>query len=271
MKEIIIESGHGEIQYWRDLWRYRELLYYLAWRDILVRYKQTVIGMGWAVLRPVMTMFILTYVFGSLADMDSGNVPYSIMVFSGMLPWQFFSNSFSESANSIVANSGMITKVYFPRLVVPASSVITGIIDSAISSSILMFMMAYHQFFPGKNIIFLPIFLIMAFLMAFGSGIWISALMVRYRDLRFMVPFIVQFGLYISPVGYSSSKVNDANRLLYSFNPMVGVIDGVRWSIIGREDLYIPGLYVAAVIVILLNISGLWYFRRSEKVFADIV
>ena len=271
MNDIIIESGRGELQYWRDLWRYRELLYYLAWRDILIRYKQTVVGIGWAVLRPVITMSILTFVFSYLAKMHSGNVPYPIVVFCGMLPWQFFANAFTESGNSIVANSGMITKVYFPRLIVPASSVITSIIDSVISGIILVTIMFYFEYIPSKNIIFLPVFFVLGFFVAFGSGIWISALMVRYRDFRFIVPFIVQFGLYISPVGYSSSNVYGDDRFIYSLNPMVGVIDGVRWSIIGQDNLYIPGIYIATAVVFVLNVSGLWYFRKNERVFADII
>ena len=271
MNEIVIESGHGELQYWRDLWRYRELLFYLALRDILVRYKQTVIGIGWSVLRPLIIMLVMTYVFGTLAKFPSDNVPYPIMVFCGMLPWQFFSNAFSESSNSIIANSGMITKVYFPRLLIPASSVITSIIDAIISGMMLAAIMMYYNCIPDENIVYLPIFIFLALLVALGSGIWISALMVRYRDFRFIVPFIVQFGLYISPVGYDSSKIDSTDRWIYSLNPMVGIIDGVRWSLLGNDKIFIPAIYMSAITIAIINISGVWYFRRNERSFADII
>ena len=234
MNEITIEAGRGERQYWRDLWRYRELFYFLAWRDILVRYKQTVIGVAWAVIRPMLTMLVLSFIFGKLAKMDSGGVPYPILVFCGMLPWQFFATAFSESGNSLVSNAGMISKVYFPRLVVPVSSVITSFVDFLISAVLLALMMVYYGYVPGPGIFFLPLFIVLAFATAFGAGLWISALMVRYRDFRYIVPFVVQFGLYISPVGFSSNVVPPEWRMLYSMNPMVGVIDGFRWAILGE-------------------------------------
>lgn len=271
MNEIIIEAGRAERQYWRDLWRYRELFYFLAWRDILVRYKQTVIGIAWAVIRPLLTMLVLSFIFGRLAKMDSGGVPYPLLVFCGMLPWQFFATAFSESGNSLVSNAGMISKVYFPRLVVPVSSVITSFVDFLISAVLLGIMMIYYQYLPGATIVALPVFVILAFATAFGSGLWISALMVRYRDFRYIVPFVVQFGLYISPVGFSSSVVPEEWRLLYSLNPMVGVIDGFRWAILGASDVYWPGLYSSAVGVVLLIVSGIWYFRRTERTFADVI
>jgi lipopolysaccharide transport system permease protein len=226
MSEITIEPGKSERQYWRDLWRYRELLYFLAWRDILVRYKQTVIGVAWAVIRPVLTMLVLTFIFGKLAKMPSGGVPYPILVFCGMLPWQFFATAFAESGNSLVSNAGMISKVYFPRLVVPISSVITSFVDFLISAVLMGLMMIYYGYMPGASILMLPVFVALAFATAFGAGLWISALMVRYRDFRFIVPFIVQFGLYVSPVGFSSNVVPEQWRLIYSLNPMVGVSTG---------------------------------------------
>jgi lipopolysaccharide transport system permease protein len=271
MHEITIEAGRAERQYWRDLWRYRELFCFLAWRDILVRYKQTVIGVAWAVIRPVLTMFVLTFVFNKLAGMESDEVPYPILVFCGMLPWQFFATAFSESGNSLVSNAGMISKVYFPRLVVPFSSVITSFVDFLISSVIMALMMVYYGYLPGPTVFALPFFVILAFLTAFGGGLWISALMVRYRDFRFIVPFIVQFGLYVSPVGFSSSIVPDQWRLLYSLNPMVGVIDGFRWAILGEQDLYWPGLAVSITGVFIIIITGILYFRKTERTFADVI
>ena len=271
MNEITIEAGRAERQYWRDLWRYRELFYFLAWRDILVRYKQTVIGISWAVIRPLLTMMVLSFIFGRLAKMPSGGVPYPILVFCGMLPWQFFATAFAESGNSLVTNSGMISKVYFPRLVVPASSVITSFVDFLISAVLLALIMAYYRFLPGPSIVALPAFVLLAFATAFGSGLWISALMVRYRDFRYIVPFVVQFGLYISPVGFSSEVVPEEWRLLYSINPMVGVIDGFRWAILGQTNIYWPGFYVSIAGVILLIMSGIWYFRKTERTFADVI
>lgn len=271
MNEITIEAGRAERQYWRDLWRYRELFYFLAWRDILVRYKQTVIGIAWAVLRPVLTMLVLTFIFGKLAKMPSGGVPYPILVFCGMLPWQFFATAFAESGNSLVSNSSMISKVYFPRLVVPVSSVITSFVDFMISAFLMCLMMAYYGYMPGISILALPLFVILAFATAFGGGLWVSALMVRYRDFRFIVPFVVQFGLYISPVGFSSSVVPEQWRLLYSLNPMVGVIDGFRWAILGQQNLYWPGLAISLVGVFFIIASGIWYFRRTERTFADVI
>lgn len=271
MNEITIEAGRGERQYWRDLWRYRELFYFLAWRDILVRYKQTVIGISWAVIRPLLTMLVLSFVFSILAKMPSGGVPYPILVFSGLLPWQFFATAFAESGNSLVSNSGMISKVYFPRLVVPVSSVITSFVDFLISAVIMVLIMLYYGFMPGSSIVVLPLFVVLAFATAFGSGLWVSALMVRYRDFRYIVPFVVQFGLYISPVAFKSDVVPEKWRLLYSMNPMVGVIDGFRWALLGEKNIYWPGFYISVGAVALIIISGIWYFRRTERTFADVI
>jgi lipopolysaccharide transport system permease protein len=271
MNEITIAAGKAERQYWRDLWRYRELFYFLAWRDILVRYKQTVIGVAWAVIRPMLTMIVLSFIFGKLAKMPSGGVPYPLLVFCGMLPWQFFATAFSESGNSLVSNAGMISKVYFPRLVVPVSSVITSFVDFLISGVLMVGLMIYYGYVPGSSVALLPVFVFLAFAAAFGSGLWVSALMVRYRDFRYIVPFVVQFGLYISPVAFSSSVVPAEWRLLYSLNPMVGVIDGFRWAILGEANMYWPGFIASVVSVILIIISGIWYFRRTERTFADVI
>ena len=272
MDKLIIEAGKTERQYWRDLLRYRELFYFLAWRDILVRYKQTVVGLAWAVLRPLLTMIILTVVFGKIAKLPSGKVPYAILVFSGMLPWQFFATALTESGNSLVSNAGMISKIYFPRLVLPASSVITSLADFLVSAAIMAALMAWYGYLPSANIFCLPLFIGMAFAIAFGAGLWIAALMARFRDFRFIVPFIVQFGLYISPVGFYSSLVPEQWRLLYSLNPMVGVIDGFRWAILGGEHtIYLPGFVLSLGGLSAVVGTGMWYFRKTERGFADII
>jgi lipopolysaccharide transport system permease protein len=271
-KLLVIEAGRTEGQYWQDLWRYRELFYFLAWRDILVRYKQTAFGIAWALIRPFLTMVVFTIVFGQLAKLPSQGAPYPILVFAGLLPWQFFSNSLSECSSSLVSNSNLISKVYFPRLIVPTSSVIVSLVDFMISGIILLGLMAWYNFIPDWRILTLPLFILIAFASSMGVGLWLSALTVEYRDFRFVVPFIVQFGLYISPVGFSSSVVPEQWRLIYSLNPMVGVIDGFRWAILGGEsNLYLPGFCMSMLLVLLLLWSGIWYFRRMERKFADVI
>ncbi|MFM2063190.1 MAG: hypothetical protein RLZZ507_2860 [Cyanobacteriota bacterium] len=270
--ELIIEAGRTESQYWKDLWRYRELFYFLAWRDILVRYKQTAIGIAWALIRPFLTMVVFTVVFGQLAKLPSPGVPYPILVFSAMLPWQFFANSLSECSTSLITNSNLISKVYFPRLVVPTSAVVVSFVDFMISGIILLALMAWYNFVPGWRILTLPLFIGVAFAASMGAGLWFASLNVQYRDFRYIVPFIVQFGLYISPVGFSSSVVPEKWRFLYSLNPMVGVIDGFRWAILGGEsNLYIPGFILSLALVFSLLLSGIWYFRKMERKFADVI
>lgn len=270
--ELLIKPGMGTIHYWKDIWRYRELFFFLAWRDILVRYKQTAIGIAWSVIRPLATMLVFTIVFGTLAKLPSNGVPYPIMVFAAMLPWQFFANSLSESSNSLIDNANLLTKVYFPRLIVPAGSVIVGLVDFFISLVILFGIMAWYRFIPDIRMLLLPIFLVLAFLASFGAGLWLSALNVKYRDFRYVVPFLVQFGLYISPVGFSSSIVPEKWRLLYFLNPMVGVIDGFRWAILGDAfPVYWPGLALSASLTLLMFIGGLFYFRNMERSFADVI
>jgi lipopolysaccharide transport system permease protein len=274
MQELIIEAGRTERQYWRDLWRYRELFYYLAWRDVLVRYKQTVVGVAWSLIRPFLTMIVLTLVFGRVGKMiPSDGVPDSIFVFCGILPWQFFSTAMSESGNSLVTNSNLISKVYFPRLVVPASSVITSFVDFIISAIFLVGLMMWYHFLPPlAHAVWLPIFVLLAFAASFGVGLWVSALMVEYRDFRFIVPFIVQFGLYVSPVGWPSSKVPPELQIPFALNPMVGVIDGFRWCILGRQHLMNWTSFAMSITVImLLLVSGIWYFRKTERTFADVI
>ena len=271
-KELVIEAGRTEKQYWKDLWRYRELFYFLAWRDILVRYKQTAIGITWALIRPFLTMIVFTVVFGQLAKLPDQGVPYPILVFAGMLPWQFFSNALGECSNSLVGNANLISKVYFPRLIVPTSAVIVSFVDFLISGMILLGLMAYYNFVPDWRILTLPVFILISFAASMGVGLWLAALTVQYRDFRFVVPFIIQFGLYISPVGFSSSIVPDQWRLLYSINPIVGVIDGFRWAILGGESkLYLPGFILSVVLVLLSLWSGIWYFRKMERTFADVI
>ncbi|MGL6344080.1 MAG: ABC transporter permease [Waterburya sp.] len=269
---LVIEAGRSESQYWRDIWRYRELFYFLAWRDILVRYKQTAIGIAWALIRPFLTMIVFTVVFGNIAKLPSEGVPYPILVFAAMLPWQFFANALSECSNSLLNNSNLISKIYFPRLIVPASAVIVSFVDFLISGMILVALMAWYNFVPDWRIVTLPLFILIAFIAAIGAGLWLAALNVEYRDFRYIVPFIVQFGLYISPVGFSSSVVPEKWRFLYSLNPMVGVIDGFRWAILGGDtQLYWSGFLLSMTLVVFLIVSGVWYFRKMERTFADVI
>ncbi len=271
--ELIIEAGRTERQYWQDLWRYRELFYFLAWRDILVRYKQTMIGMAWALIRPFLTMVVFTVVFGKIAKLPTeGDAPYPILVFAAMLPWQFFANSLAECSNSLIGNANLISKVYFPRLIVPTSAVVVSFVDFLISGIILLGLMAWYDFVPSWRILSLPLFIAIAFAASMGAGLWLASLNVQYRDFRYIVPFIVQFGLYISPVGFSSNVVPEQWRLLYSLNPIVGVIDGFRWAILGGEsNLYLPGFLLSLGFVAVFFFSGIWYFRKMERTFADVI
>jgi len=269
---LIIEAGRTERHYWADLWRYRELFYFLAWRDLIVRYRQTVLGVAWAVLRPLLTMVVFTLVFGKLARLPSGNVPYPVLVFAALLPWQLFASAFSEAGNSLVGNANMIAKVYFPRLIVPAGAIIVSCVDFLISLAILAALLAWYGFAPDWRILTLPLFVLIALAAALGAGLWTAALNVRYRDVRFVIPFAVQLGLYVSPVGFSSALIPEAWRLLYSVNPMVGVIDGFRWAILGGEaPLYWPGVLLSVVLIAAVLATGIAYFRRTEKSFADVI
>ncbi len=272
MQELLIEAGRTERQYWRDLWRYRELFYFLAWRDIIVRYKQTVIGIGWAIIRPFLTMLIFTVVFGKLANFPSGDTPYPILVFAAMLPWQFFSSALAESSNSLIGNANIITKIYFPKLIIPTSAVITSFADFMISAIFLALLMVWYGFLPSLRILALPLFIGIAFAAAIGSGLWFAALNVKYRDFRYIVPFVLQFGIYITPVGFSSNVVPKEWRPLYSLNPMVGVIDGFRWAIIGEASpFHSMSILLSLVTAGLLAATGVWYFRKMEKTFADLI
>lgn len=270
MQEMIIEAGHAERNYWRDIWRYRELFVFLAWRDILVRYKQTVLGVAWAIIQPFLTMVVFTVVFGRVAKLPSHGVPYAVLVFAALLPWQFFSRALSESSTSLITNTNLISKVYFPRLIVPAGSIVVSLVDFAISFALLAALMVWYSFWPGTRILALFGLVPMAVAAAAGPGLLISALNVRYRDFRYIVPFIVQLGVYISPVGFSSDLVPARWRLLYSLNPLVGVIDAFRWAITG-SSLYMPSFIMSNVMIVVLLFLGVWYFRRTEKTFADII
>ncbi|MCK9353823.1 MAG: ABC transporter permease [Gallionella sp.] len=269
---LVIEAGRAERHYWRDLWRYRELLFFLAWRDILVRYKQTVIGMAWSLGRPLLTMLVFTLVFSKLAQLPSGGVPYPILVFVALLPWQFFSSSLSSAGDSLISNAGMISKVYFPRLVIPVSAVIVNFVDFLIAGVVLIGLMVWYGFAPSLRIFAIPLFIFMTFIAALGAGLWIAALNVKYRDFRIIVPFVVQFGLYISPIGFSSTIVPEQWRLIYSLNPMVGVIDGFRWAILGGDtQLYWPGFLLSIFLVLVMLVTGIAHFRKTEKTFADVI
>jgi lipopolysaccharide transport system permease protein len=270
---LVIEAGRSEKHYWLDLWRYRELFAVLAWRDVAVRYKQTAIGILWAILRPFLTMIILTVVFGRLAKLPSdGAAPYALMVFAGMLPWTFFSTALSEASNSLITNANLISKVYFPRIIVPSASVVVAFVDFLISFVILAGMMAWYQFMPGWQMLLLPVFVLVAFLASWGPGLWITSLNVKYRDFRYIIPFIVQFGLYVSPVGFSSNVIPEQWRLVYSLNPMVGVIDGFRWCILGGESpLYLPGFLLSLLVVAFFLWLGVSQFRKMERTFADVI
>jgi lipopolysaccharide transport system permease protein len=270
--DLIVEAGKTERHYWKDLWRFRELFFFLAWRDFLVRYKQTVFGIAWSVIRPVLTMIVFTIIFGKIAKLDSGNIPYPVLVYAAMLPWQFFSNAFQEASNSLIGNVNLISKIYFPRMIVPISTVMVCLIDFLISFAIYAVLIIWYRIPFSSNMLFLPLFLILAFLAAMGTGLLVCALNVKYRDFRYIVPFVVQFGLYISPVGFSSNVISGKWRLLYSINPMVGIIDGFRWALLGKEaNLFLPSFMISLCLIVALLFAGILYFRSTERVFADVI
>lgn len=269
--ELLIEPGHRERHYWRELWRYRELFAVLAWRDIAVRYKQTVIGIVWAVLRPVLTMVVFTVVFGRIARLPSdGATPYALLVFAAMLPWTLFTSALSDASSSLIGNANLITKVYFPRLIVPVAAVIVAFVDFIISFAILLAMMAWYGVWPNWHIVFLPAFMVLALIASLGPALLLTTLNINYRDFRYVIPFVVQIGLYISPVGFSSALIPEGWRLAYSINPMVGVIDAFRWCLLGGASvIYWPGLVLGTAVSAVLLWLGLRMFRRHEARFAD--
>ena len=270
---LVLEPGRAERHYWRDIWAYRELLGILAWRDITVRYKQTVIGVLWAVLRPLATMAIFTLVFGRLAKLPSdGAIPYPVLVFAGLLPWFIFSTILSDASNSLVSNANLISKVYFPRIIVPAAASAVALIDFVINFILFLLLMALFGLTPGWQIVFLPFFLVLGVAASLGPALFITALNVKYRDFRYIIPFVVQFGLYLSPVGFSSNVVPESFRFWYALNPMVGVIDGFRWCVFGGEStLNLAALAISVTMVAGFLVLGVRYFRKTEKAFADLI
>lgn len=275
--QTILEAGRAEKNYWRDLWRYRELFQVLAWRDLSVRYKQTVIGIAWAVVRPVLTMLVFTFVFGTVANLKShGTAPYALMVFAGLLPWQFFSTALTDSSNSLTTNANLISKVYFPRLIVPTATIVVAFVDFAISFILLLGMMVIYQFVPPWQIIFIPVFVALCFLTSLGPGLWITSLNVKYRDFRYVIPFIIQFGLYLTPVGFTKdvilAKIPENLHFVYNMNPMVGVIDGFRWCILGGPPPFLePAFLIGIGVTIFMLWLGIRQFRKMEKTFADLI
>jgi lipopolysaccharide transport system permease protein len=270
---LILERGSADRAYWRDLWSYRELFAILAWRDLAVRYKQTVVGVAWAVVRPLLTMLIFTVIFSRVAQLPSdGAAPYAIMVFAGMLPWTLISTILGEASNSLVTNSNLIGKVYFPRMIVPSASIVVALVDFAVTLVLLALMMIWFRFVPDWRLFLLPLFVVLAVLAAMGPALLMAAMNVKYRDFRYIIPFILQFGIYVSPVGFSTAVVPEEWRLVYSLNPAVGVIDGFRWCLLGGEaEIYWPGLIASLGVVLLFLWWGVSYFRKTEKSFADII
>ena len=268
---VILEAGRADRQYWRDIWRFRELFVFLAWRDLAVRYKQTAVGVSWALVRPFVTMVVFS-LFGKLTNMSTDGAPLPIMTFAAILPWTLFSSALSESAGSLLGNANLISKVYFPRLILPATSLIVCFVDFLISLAFLGVLMVWFQYWPTLRILTLPLFTLSALLSSVAVGIWMASLTVKYRDFRVVVPFIIQFGTFISPIAFLSNIVPEKWRLLYSLNPMVGVIDGFRWAVLGQSvSFYWPGLLLSIVLSIGLLWTGILYFRRTEKTFADVI
>lgn len=269
--EIIIEAGHSSNHYWRDLWRYRELAGFLAWRDIKVRYKQAALGVAWAVIQPAVQTILLTFVFGKLAKMPDGGVPYPLIVLTGLLPWQLFTGAFSGAGASLVGNSHLISKVYFPRLLVPLSCLAVALLDFFVMLALALPCIFIFGVAPAWQLLLLPFFVLLTLIIAFGAGLWITALTVKFRDFRFITPFILQIGVFVTPVGYRTDFLPNWRDLL-ALNPLAGVVDGVRWCLLGgRSDLHLPGLAVSCIVAVILLFSGVWYFRKTERQFADII
>jgi lipopolysaccharide transport system permease protein len=269
---IVIRAGQSDQKYWRDVWRFRELLFFLAWRDVLVRYKQTAVGIAWVVIRPFLVMLVFTFVFSRIARLPAeGSAPYPVMVLAGLLPWQFFATAMSEASASLIGNANLITKVYFPRIIVPVGSVITSIIDFLVTLGLLALVMTYYGVPATWRILFIPALVVLMFISALGAGLWLAALNVKYRDFRYIVPFIVQFGLYVSPVGFSSRVITGQLQWIYALNPMVGVIDGFRWALLAEGDLNGRSLALSAAVSLGILALGIRYFRQTERSFADII
>ncbi|MCK6581384.1 MAG: ABC transporter permease [Anaerolineae bacterium] len=256
----------------REIWQYRELLYFLTWRDIKVRYKQTVLGAAWAIIQPFMTMVVFTLFFGGLGQIPSDGIPYPIFSYAALVPWTFFASGLTMSSNSLVGSSNLIKKVYFPRLVIPIATVFSGVVDFVLAFVVLILMMLYFGIVPTVNVIFLPLFLLLAFITSLGVGLWLSAMNVQFRDVRYTVPFLTQFWMFITPIAYPSSLIeNETLRAIYGLNPMAGVVEGFRWALLGTNTTPGPVILVSSLAALILFISGLFYFRRMEKTFADVV
>lgn len=269
--KVIVADKKGQ-RYWADLWDFRGLFFFLVWRDILVRYKQTVFGIAWSIIRPVLTMVVFSVVFGRIAKLPDGGTPYPILVYAAMLPWQFFSSSFSASTMSMISNVNLVSKIYFPRLIIPTATMMVSVVDFVIAFIIYVLLMFFYSISFSWRMLFLPLFMLMALLSSIGPGVLVSAIAVKYRDFKYIVPFITQLGLYISPVGFKSDIIPDRWRLVYSLNPLVGVIDGFRWALLGGENtIYVPGIILSSTVIILFLIWGIWYFRRAERYFADVI
>lgn len=269
--EIVLEAGRGSTHYWRDLWRYRELAGFLAWRDIKVRYKQAALGVAWAILQPAIQTILLTFVFGKLARMPDGGLPYALIVLSGLLPWQLFTAAFSGAGHSLVGNSHLISKVYFPRLLMPISCLAVALVDFGVMLALALPIIFIFGGAPGWQLLVLPLFVLLALVIAFGAGLWITALTVKFRDFRFITPFILQIGMFVTPVGFRTDFLPNWRDLI-ALNPLAGVVDGVRWCLLGgRTELYLPGLGISVVVAAILLASGIGYFRRTERQFADII
>jgi lipopolysaccharide transport system permease protein len=254
-----------------ELSEYRELIYFLIWRDIKVRYKQTVLGAAWAIIQPFFTMVVFSLFFGKLAKVPSDGIPYPIFAYAALVPWTFFANGLSQSSNSLVGNANLIKKVYFPRLVVPISSVISGVVDFVLAFAVLLGMMLFYGIMPTVNIVWLPLFVLLIFITALGVGFWLSALNVQFRDVRYTVPFLTQFWLFATPIAYPSSLLSEPWRTLYGINPMVGVVEGFRWALLGADTAPGPIIVVSALVALAILVGGTYYFRRMEKTFADVV
>jgi lipopolysaccharide transport system permease protein len=254
-----------------ELWAYRELLYFLIWRDVKVRYKQTALGAAWAIIQPVSTMVVFSLFFGKLAKMPSDGIPYPIFSFAALVPWTFFSTGLAQSSNSLVASAKLITKVYFPRLVIPLATVLAGVVDFVLALLVLLAMMFYYQIVPTINVLWLPLFLLLAVVTSLGVGLWLSSLNVKYRDVRYVVPFLTQFWLFATPIAYPSSLLQEPWRTIYGLNPMVGVVEGFRWALLGSRISAWSIVLVSALAALFVLITGAFYFRRMEKNFADIV
>ncbi len=269
--KLVIEPGRAARNYWGDLWRYRELMVILAWRDLAVRYKQTAIGVAWALIRPGLTMLVFV-AFRRLVGIEPGSVPEPILVLAAVLPWQLFSAALSESSGSLIGNANLISKIYFPRLIIPCAAVVTSLVDFLVTLGLLALLMLWYGFVPGWQLLVLPLFVLLTLGLSVGLGLFFAALNVEYRDFRYVVPFIVQFGLFISPIAFTTANVPERWRTLYALNPMVGIIDGFRWSVLdGRTPLDLQAVSVAAAVTVSVLLVGVWYFRRMERSFADVI